>query len=138
MNKVNKANFILQYGMARIEVFKTLILDFLPRSCYSNNFNWHCLFVEEALRDWIWMQKFKKLGMTLVSLHRNINAKSSSALRWRWSSFSKFRILLSIPWPYLLRKMSDINLDLEKRSRIKNKNTKAATLISIVDGKLIL
>ena len=92
--------------------------------------------VEEALRDWL-MQKFKKLGMTLLSLHRNKISKSSSALR-RWqSSFSNFRVLLSVLWPHLLCKMSDVNLDLGNCNQIRKKNTIAATLISIFDDILI-
>ena len=35
----------------------------------TNEFNWHCLYVKEALRDWLLKWKFKKLGMTLLPLH---------------------------------------------------------------------
>ena len=58
--------------------FKTLRSDFLWRIFSCNNFNWHCLYVKEALRDWLLTRKFKKLGITLLSLHRNKNRKSSN------------------------------------------------------------
>ena len=109
--------------------FKNLILDFLWQISSCHNFNWHCSYAQEALRDWILQQK--------LSLHCNKNSKCSSALRRRHSRFSNFRFLLSVLWPYLPCKMF-IDLYLRNRNRIRNKITIAAIVISIFDGKLTL
>ena len=63
--------------------FKTLTSDFLWRISSCNKFNWHCLYVEEALTDRLLTWKFKILGATLLSLHHNKISKSSSALHRR-------------------------------------------------------
>ena len=58
------------YNVEQLELnsfFKTLASDFLRRISCCNDFNWHCLYVEEALRDWLLTGKFKKLGVTVLS-----------------------------------------------------------------------
>ena len=80
--------------------FETLISNFLWWISSCNNFNWHCLYVKEALKDWLLTRKLKKIDKTLLSLHRNRNSKCNLACCRQWSSFSNFSILLSVLWPF--------------------------------------
>ena len=60
MVKVNKAKFVLQWEIARV---KSHFFDkSLPVITF---FNWYCLFVKEALRDWLLTQKFIKLSCSI-------------------------------------------------------------------------
>ena len=71
--------------------FKTLISDFLWRISSCNNFTWYCLYVKEALREWLLTLKLKKLRMTLLSLYRNRNSKCSLLQCYYRKRFERFR-----------------------------------------------
>ena len=59
-------------------VFKTLFLDFLWWVLSCSNFNWHWLYVKEALREWLLTGKVKTIGTTLLSINHKKYSKPVS------------------------------------------------------------
>ena len=82
---------------------------------------WHYFWEDKYFRWLFATRKYKKFGPTSLSQYLHKNSRSNYALCKQLSSFSTFRILLTVVWLYLARITSEMKFNIETRTLAKNK-----------------